>query len=78
VARLWERRRAYRVLVGKPEEKSPPGKPSSRLEDNIKMNLHVIGKVDWIDLAQVWSRLLTLLNAVMNFQVSVKCGEFLD
>jgi hypothetical protein len=30
-------------LVGKPEEKSPPGKPRPRLEDNIKIDL----KCNW-------------------------------
>jgi hypothetical protein len=33
------RRGVYRVLVGKPEEKRPLGKPRRRWEDNIKMNL---------------------------------------
>ena len=34
VARMGERRGVYRVLVGKPE-----GRPRSRWEDNIKMDL---------------------------------------
>ena len=29
----------YRVLVGKPEEKKPPGRPRLRWEDNIKTDL---------------------------------------
>ena len=38
-ARMGERRGVYRVLVGKPEGKRPPGKPRSRLVGIIKMDL---------------------------------------
>ena len=41
VARVGERRGVYRVLVGKPEEKRPLGRPKHRLEDNIMMDLEV-------------------------------------
>jgi len=34
-----ERRSVYRVLVGKPEAKTPLGKPRFRWEDNIKMDM---------------------------------------
>jgi len=40
VARMGERIGVYRVLVGKPEGKRPPGRPKRRWEDNIKMDLH--------------------------------------
>ena len=43
---------AYRVLVGKPEGGRTLGRPMSRLEDNIKMNLREVGNIKWIDLAQ--------------------------
>jgi hypothetical protein len=48
------KRNAYRILVGKPEDKSPLGKPRRRWVDNIKMDLGEIGwdGMDWIDLAQ--------------------------
>ena len=39
VARMGERRGAYRVLVGRPEVKRPLGKPERRWWDNIKMHL---------------------------------------
>ncbi|KAJ4431522.1 hypothetical protein ANN_20120 [Periplaneta americana] len=39
VARMGESRNAYRVLVGRPEEKRPLGRPRRGLEDNIKMDL---------------------------------------
>jgi hypothetical protein len=38
VARVGERRGAYRVLVGKSEEKRPLGKPRHRWVDNVKMD----------------------------------------
>jgi hypothetical protein len=34
---VW--RGIYRVFVGKPEGKRPPGKPRRRWEDNIRMDL---------------------------------------
>jgi hypothetical protein len=36
---MGEGRGVYRVLVGKPEGKRPLGRPRSRWEDNIKMDL---------------------------------------
>jgi hypothetical protein len=35
-------RGAYTVLVGKPEEKGPLGRPRRGWENNIKMNLHKV------------------------------------
>jgi hypothetical protein len=37
------RRVVYRVLVGKPGEKRPLGRPRRRWEDNIKMDLQEVG-----------------------------------
>jgi hypothetical protein len=36
---MWEKRIAYRILVGKPEGKRPLGRPRCRWVDNIKMDL---------------------------------------
>jgi hypothetical protein len=44
VARIGEKRNAYRTLVGKPEGKRPLGRPTRRWVDNIKMDL---GERDW-------------------------------
>ena len=44
VARLGERRGAYKVSVGKPEGKRPLGRPSRRWKDNIKMDPR---EVEW-------------------------------
>jgi hypothetical protein len=41
VARMGVGRGAQRVLVGKPEGKSPLGRPRRRWEDNTKMDLPV-------------------------------------
>jgi hypothetical protein len=53
VARMGEGRGVYRVLVGKPEGKSPLGRPRRRWEDNIKMDLQEVrgGCGDWMELA---------------------------
>jgi hypothetical protein len=43
VARMGDRRAAYRALVGKPEGRRPLGKPRRRWEDIIKMDLRELG-----------------------------------
>jgi hypothetical protein len=43
VARIWEMRNAYRILVGNLEGKIPLGRPRHRWVDNIKMDL----KIGW-------------------------------
>jgi len=47
----------YRVLVGKPEEKKPLGRPRPRWEDNIKMDLQKVGWGVWTGL--MWPRIGT-------------------
>jgi hypothetical protein len=39
VACLRKTRKAYKILVGRPEGKRPLERPKRRWEDNIKMNL---------------------------------------
>jgi hypothetical protein len=43
VARIGEKRNAYRLLVRKPEGKRLLGRPKHRWVDNIKMDLKEIG-----------------------------------
>jgi hypothetical protein len=43
VARMGERRGAYRILVGKPEERRPLGRLKRRWEDNIKLDPTDVG-----------------------------------
>ena len=50
-----ERRGTCRVLVGKPEEKRPLGRPRPRWEDNIKLDLQEVGWGAWTGL--IWRRL---------------------
>ena len=61
----------YRVLLGKPEGRTPLGRPRRRWEDNIKMDLLVVGcrGMDWIELAQVRVRWRAFLTAVMSLGV---------
>jgi hypothetical protein len=44
---MGEKRRVYRVLVGKPELKSLLGRSRRRWEDNIKMDLQAVGFGVW-------------------------------
>jgi hypothetical protein len=69
VARMGEKRNAYRLLLGKPEGRRPVGKPRCRWEDNIKPDLREVGwdDVDWIGLSQ--DRWRALVNSVLNLRV---------
>ena len=70
VARMGEGRGVHRVLVGKPEGKSPLGRPRRRWEDNINMNLQEVGGCgDWMDLTQDRDIWRALVNTVMKFRV---------
>jgi hypothetical protein len=52
--------------VGKPKEKRPLGRPRHRWEDNIKMDLQVVGggSGDWIELAEDRYRWQALVSTV--------------
>ena len=67
VARLGKRRGVYKVLVWKPEEKKPLGRPRHRWEDNIEMDLQEVefAGMDWIELTQDRDSWRALVNAVM-------------
>jgi hypothetical protein len=43
VARIGEKVKVYRVLVGKPKGKRPLGRSRRRQEDGIRMDLREIG-----------------------------------
>jgi hypothetical protein len=43
IARMQEKRNAYRSLVGKPEGRGPLGRPRRRWLDNIRMELAEVG-----------------------------------
>jgi hypothetical protein len=63
--------RCIQFLVGKYEGKRPLGRPRSRWEDNIKMDLQEVEwwSMDWIDLAQDGDRWWAVVNVVMNLRV---------
>jgi hypothetical protein len=71
VARMGEKRTAYRLLVGKPEGKRALGRPRRRWVDNIRMDLVEVqwGDADWIGLAQDWDRWRAFVNSVWNLRV---------
>jgi hypothetical protein len=68
---MGERRKVYKVLMGKPEGKRPLGRPRPRWEDGIRMDLREIGwgNVDCIQLAQDKDRWRALAKTVMNLRV---------
>ena len=70
--RVWVRiGGVYRVLVGKPEGKTPLGRPRRRWVDNELKDLQGVGcgYMEWIGLAQDRDRWRTLVGGVMNLQV---------
>jgi hypothetical protein len=71
VARVGEGRNVYRVLVGKPERKSPLEGPRRRWEDGMKMDLKGdwLAGVEWIHWAQDRDLWLAVVNAVTNLRV---------
>jgi hypothetical protein len=71
VARIGEKRNAYRLLVGNPEGRRPLGRPRRRWLDNIRMDLVEVewGDVDWIGLAQDRDRRRALVNSVLSLLV---------
>jgi hypothetical protein len=71
VARMGEKRNAFRLLVGKPEGKRLLGRPRRRWVDNIRMDLREMGwgHVDWIGLAHDKTRWRAVVNSVLNLRV---------
>ena len=70
VARLGDRRSAYKVLVYRPEERRPHRWGKRRLEDNTKVELKKSQTgLDWIELAQDRDRWRAFVNVEMNLQV---------
>jgi hypothetical protein len=71
VARMEEKRNAYRILVGKLEGKRSLGRQRRRWMGLIKMDLREIewNGMDWIVLAQDRDQWRALVNTVMNFRV---------
>jgi hypothetical protein len=70
VARMGEKRNAYRLLVGKPERRRPPRRPRRTWVDNNRIDLVEVGwgDVAWVGLAQDSDRWRALVNPVLNLQ----------
>jgi hypothetical protein len=68
---MVEKRGAYRILVGRREGRRPLGRPRSRWEGAIKMDLQDEGwtGMNWIELAEDSDRRRALVNEVMNLRV---------
>jgi hypothetical protein len=64
-------RGVHSILEGKPEGKRPLGKPRRKWEDNIKMDLQVVGGVcgGWMELVQDRERWRALVSTVRNLRV---------
>jgi len=77
VALVVERRGVQRVLQGKPEGKTPLGRPRRRWEDNIEMDIQEVGGVcgDWKELVQHRDRWRALVSRVMNLRVPEMPGN---
>jgi hypothetical protein len=71
VASMGEKRNAYRILVEKPEGRTPLGRSGYTWEDGIKMDLREIGwgSKDWIDLAEDRDQWRALVKTVMTLWI---------
>jgi hypothetical protein len=78
VARMGEKRNAYRLLVGKPERKRPLRRPRLRWVDNIRMDLSEVrsGDVNWIGLAQDRNKWRVLMNLALNLWFHEMLGNY--
>ena len=71
VARMEEGRSAFKILTGKPTGKRPVGRPRSRWEANIKIDLEEMGINAWncVDSAQDRNYWRAFVNAALNLPV---------
>ena len=68
---MEEGRSTLKILTGKPTGKRLLGRPRSRWEDNIRMDLEEIGinAGNWVDTAQDRNYWRALVNAALNLRV---------
>jgi hypothetical protein len=71
VARMGEGRGVCSVLVENPNERRTLGRPTSKWEDNIRMDLRQVGCgcVEWMELAQDRDRWRALVSAVIILRI---------
>jgi hypothetical protein len=72
------KRKAYTLLVGKPQGKRPIGRPRHWWVDNIGADLGELGwgYVDWIGLAQDMNMWRALVNSVLTFEFHTMLGNY--
>jgi hypothetical protein len=70
--------KAYRLLMGNAEGKSPLGIPRPRWVDNIRMDLGEVGwdDVDWIGLAKDRNKWRALVNSILNIRFYEMLGNY--
>jgi hypothetical protein len=66
VACMGKDRKTYKVLVGKPEVKSPVVRPRHTYENGIRITG---GMFEWVQLAQKRGQWRAVVNAAMNLRV---------
>jgi hypothetical protein len=71
VARMLEKRNAFRILVASQKDRRPLGRPRRRWVDNNKMDLREIvwDGMDWINVPQDRDKWRALANTVLNLRV---------
>jgi hypothetical protein len=76
VACIREKRKTYKILVGKPDRRRALGRRSCRWAANINMGLKKIGGggVDWINLALERDKWWTLVNTAMDIHIPQNGG----
>ena len=67
---MEEGRSAFKILTGKPTGKIPLGRPCSRWEDKIRMDLQeiCINTRNWVDSAQDRNYWRALVNGALNLR----------
>jgi hypothetical protein len=71
VAHKGDKRKVYKVLMGKPKGKIPLARPRHRWEDETRMDLGETGwrGVEWIQMAQDRGQWQAVVNVAMNLEV---------
>ena len=70
VVRMGESKDVYTVFVGKTEGRGQLGRPRSRWDDNIKMDLQEVGCGVWT--GSSWLRIGTVWRATANAVVNIR------
>jgi hypothetical protein len=78
VARIGDKKNAFRILLGNPEEKRPLGRPRVRW-DNIKLDLQKVGWGHGLDRCNSgYGQVAGTFKCGNEPSGSTKCVEFLD